>query len=559
MTENFRIENELNALGEQLGARPELTNRILAEIADVPAPTVSTARRFANRMTSWRPIAVSAAVVAAIVTAVVFISRPDTLYANAIQALQQAKTIHVTGWTRQVFRNWPLEKPIEGMDSEPKHSAEAWYWTADGKPRSYEKFGPVIQIRNAENLREYQEDANLLFIRKGGAKDYVEHISGIARHLQALQQDGASTEKLGERKDGNRKLSGVRVTQHGRVDEYWFDAKTNLPVRFTRSTKRNDKLVVMLELNVRINEPIPAKIASYEPPKTENIRYGYGTGNTNLAWRQHVQELGQRLQEQPPTDPVTFIPRTDGKIFPNQWSLDTPDGRYQIVPIDLDQHFKLTMYNFVRLKASFGGEFDKVSWRVPKELHEVEFERFDVAVKQGTSNREWIQATLNHCGYEFTDVVEKQPVWTARHDGRKLQPYKQVQPPVPYLVRNGKQQRGVVRTGIGYQLIPVTMKTLLRELPRLQNEDLNGSGPIVIDKTGLPTQPTWDKSKHKTYVEYKQAINYEKYLVATDSPWFVGKGSREMARKWYAKEFGVTFEEELRPRTIHVIRRKKAN
>jgi hypothetical protein len=29
-----------------------------------------------------------------------------------------------------------------------------------------------------------------------------------------------------------------------------------------------------------------------------------------------------------------------------------------------------------------------------------------------------------------------------------------------------------------------------------------------------------------------------------------------MARQWYAKEFGITFTEETRPITIHVVRRK---
>ena len=44
--------------------------------------------------------------------------------------------------------------------------------------------------------------------------------------------------------------------------------------------------------------------------------------------------------------------------------------------------------------------------------------------------------------------------------------------------------------------------------------------------------------------------------VATDSPYFVGAESLLLARTWYAEQFGITFVEELRPLTVHVIRRK---
>jgi hypothetical protein len=43
---------------------------------------------------------------------------------------------------------------------------------------------------------------------------------------------------------------------------------------------------------------------------------------------------------------------------------------------------------------------------------------------------------------------------------------------------------------------------------------------------------------------------------ATDSPYFVGQESQAMAREWYQQQFGVTFQEEQRKLTMHVIRRK---
>ena len=66
-----------------------------------------------------------------------------------------------------------------------------------------------------------------------------------------------------------------------------------------------------------------------------------------------------------------------------------------------------------------------------------------------------------------------------------------------------------------------------------------------------------DRNKYQDWQEFKDAVNYDQYYVASDSPWFASEESRQMARDWFEKEFGVTMTEVKRPMTIHVIRRKE--
>ena len=66
-----------------------------------------------------------------------------------------------------------------------------------------------------------------------------------------------------------------------------------------------------------------------------------------------------------------------------------------------------------------------------------------------------------------------------------------------------------------------------------------------------------DREKYASWDDFKKAVNYDQYYVASDSPWFVGPGSTKMARQWYEQKLGLTFTEEQRPLTIHVIRRKR--
>jgi hypothetical protein len=169
-----------------------------------------------------------------------------------------------------------------------------------------------------------------------------------------------------------------------------------------------------------------------------------------------------------------------------------------------------------------------------------------------------MRVVLDHFGLELVDVVEQHPVWIARHDGRKLKPWAEVNPPVPYIIKNGKEVKGLVAPGIGHMLRPVTMEELLNDFNgAIDSRELTAKLPIIVDETGLPRAPAFDPQKYKSGQEFYDSVIKPNYCVASDAPLFVGMKSLEMAREWYAREFGITFTEEQRPIATHVVQRKR--
>jgi hypothetical protein len=432
-----------------------------------------------------------------------------------------------------------------------------WHWTeADGTTRSYERAGPVILVRHGGDSKEYQEDADLTWIYEGGySKNRVEEFGSLGQYFAALQRPALKNEDLGIREDAGRKLRGIRHSQNNRIRELWIDEATGLPARLTQKSSPEGEPT--FELTFIADEPVPNVIATYAPPATKHVRYGGGS-RTNDAWLQHVAEIGDRLKTQPLGGRIALWPRDSVPLFANQWSLLTADGKHWIRPLDLDQHFPLSLEDFIRLRiATNEGEQRHGTWRIPKELLELEFPRADLIHVADMPWQEWVQFAIGQLGLEFVDQDETQTVWIAKHDGRPLRPWQHVNPPVPYVVEGGKEKKGVVRPGIGFALRPVTLHELFADFNgMIDSHDFAADKPRIIDETGLPAPPAFDRTKHGTPREHRDKV-VSKFYVATDSPWFVGRESIEMARAWYEKEFGITFTEEKRPVTVHLIQRTK--
>lgn len=550
------IEERLDQLGRELHSCPELTARVMESVAVRHQPTPDDRVERPLRL-GRRSLLGIFGVAAAAVFLAVWLSQPATLYARALAALANADRIHVAGWTTRIVRRWPLEDPQPAPPDE-RHAVDAWYWRQeDGTPRSYEKFGPVIQMRVGETLKEYQEDADLLYVAEGSGKDYTERFATLASYLRLLEREGMKKQDLGKRTEDGRAVRGIKTVHAGRTDEYWFDVATDLPVSFARIESHPDGTETGTELRFSYGQPVPSSVVDYQPPATHTIRYGHGHENVQLAWRRHVQEIGVQLQEQRVSQPMVILPRKKGTTFAHQWPLRTPDAEYWVVPLDLDQHFPLTLENFIKLRVAYGGG-DRAYhlWRVPRELQEMEFQRSDLVYEEGTPWQDWVQFALNENGLEYVDSVEERTVWIARHDGRDLKPWQEVKPPVPYVVEGGIEKRGLVRPGVGHKLVPVTIHGLFADFNRLQNHRLTADHPIIADQTGLPEPPEWDRDRYSTEQGYRDEV-LDKYFVATDSPWFAGPESRHMARQWYETEFGITFEEQTQPMTVHVVRRKE--
>jgi hypothetical protein len=91
----------------------------------------------------------------------------------------------------------------------------------------------------------------------------------------------------------------------------------------------------------------------------------------------------------------------------------------------------------------------------------------------------------------------------------------------------------------------------------IDSHDFSATKPWIADKTGLPAPPAYDKAVHGSFAEYHKDVVEPNFLVATDAPYFVGDVSLALARDWYEKEFGITFDEERQSQTVHVIRKKE--
>ena len=562
MNETEKIEAGLAQLGSELGTRPELASRVIEAFRSRPkSHDESCATR---RRSGWQVGGRWISTVAAAGLALAFVAwlvSPRTIYGRAAAALEKAGTVHVTGWARDVVRLWPLENPPAAVPAtDARHPIETWYWTdSDEQPASFEKIGPVVRVRRGGTLREYQEDVKVLFISEGlRPKDFVARFSGVAEYLRALDEPGVARKSLGTRTEGGHSIKGWEVTRGDRSEEFWLDAKTDLPVRFTRWSGTGAAKVQVMEMLFAIDQPVPADVASYEPPETGNVRYGGKHANASLAWRQHVQEIGERLQGKPVDRRGELLPRENGRTFEPQWTLRTPDGKYWVMPID--DHFSsgMSLADFIRLRvATTTGERMHGTWRVPHELQQLNLGRHDLVYAEGTPWQDWLGTALDGFGLEFVDVVEKRTVWLARHDGRKLKPWQEVKPPVPYIVRNGREQKGLVAPGVGFKLVPVTMQELFQDFnATIDQTDFGARFPIIFDETGLPEPPPFDPQRYKSAQEFRDKLVIPQLGVASDSPYFAGAESIAMARDWYAREFGITFVEEVRPLTVHVVRRK---
>lgn len=561
------LDHQLERLGQDLAQRqsviPEVMDKIGGAIANtgiVPVP--SEGRSPVEPGVKRRMLLRNAAFVTAtclVLAFVAFAMRPRSLYAKAIDALHNVQTIHVKGWSKEVPRDWPLEKPAEKNDV--RHPVDMWFWrSVDGTPRTYEQYGPVTKILLGESEKEYQEDVDLLYLAEGRRNDDVEEIATISKFLGRL--NGAKQESLGNKSVDGKTLRGVRVKRNDRIEDYWFDDATDLLVTYART---NGKGVQQFELSLTYDEIVPQKIVAYSPPKAKTIRYGGSHPDVSLAWKQHVQSLWQNSEL--PENGSVIVPREGNLTFEHQWTLATPDDKHTVFPIDLGRHGELDLDHFIRLRVlgqskeclcgGCSGGCGAAAWKIAPELSEFRFPRADLVVTKGASWRDWTNELLDANGLKLTDVRQKRTYWIAKHDGSKLKPWHKVKPSVAYQVRNGRPLYGVLNYGRGKGINKgsgVTLERLFNEFNADQAIGYRTNGVIVVNETGLPRSPVRDKEKFPTWKEWETVLS--EFYCATDAPFFARKDGRAMARKWYKENLGITFAEETREVTMHEITRK---
>lgn len=560
MNEHVTLQRQLAALGEELGSNPLLAEAVRRRIggaggANQAAPRALTAPLIWKR---WR---VSAALAASVLLGLATwrMSQPTPLYARMLAELAKARTVHAEGWTYNVARRWPLEQPLEKKDDKQvRHEMEIWHWTdADGTHRSYERQGPVIAVQRDGDTTEYQQDADLTAIYRGGyIKDRIAEFARLPGYFAALERPSLKKTELPPRVEDGRMLHGLCLTEGNSIYEIWIDELSSLPAKVVQRDKESGRQTLLLSYT--IDGPVPASIVSYQPPEPKLVRAAHGGDEPRRQWLSHVAEIGRQLEASPMAGRMALLPRPDGRTFGLQYPMKTSDGKYWVRPFDIGPYQPMTPSYFIDREAASDGERRHGTWRLDKKFHDVELPRADIVYEADVPWQERVQFGLGQFGLEYVDVIEQQTIWVAKHDGRALKPWQQVKPPVPYVVEGGIEKKGYVEPGIGFKLVPVTMQELLADFnSMIDGKDLAADKPSIRDETGLSASPPpYHEDQHGTGKEYRDEV-VSKFFVATDSPYFVGHESLEMAKRWYAEEFGITFTEVKEPVTIHVIRKKK--
>lgn len=544
MKSDLSLDDRLERLAQELVGHGSRSQSIMNEISQCkPEPVMQGFKvlEVEKRRTSGSLIFIAVAA-SAVFALGLWGLQPQSLYAQAAEALKKVKTIHLKGSTSEIVRNWPAEDESK-VEKRASYELDGWYWKApSGANRSHERIGPVTQTRDDMKFVEYQSDMDLVYKSERNVKDNVGRISSIAEMISTLEKEANIVEDLGVMEKQGKTLTGFKLKRHGAVEEYWLDLETKLPILFSSKSIKDNSTIQEFELSY--DQPVPDAIVAYSPPSTKNVRID---SKDESEFALHVDNLQGMLRANPLE--IVVVPRKSPNTFSRQYTMTTPEGKHSVVPLDCGPNMRMNIEHFLRLRVHPNPK--SYDWRVPVELADLEFPRSDLIYPKDTDWKEWVTVALNSLQLEFHEVQEERVFWIAKHDGAEVRPWKEVNPPVV-----GDTRKTGVLPGVGFKNTPATMTELFREFNSLQNSDLNGSHPIIEDQTGLPTPPEWNRSEYGTWGEFSKAVNFNQYYVASDTPWFAGKGSTEIARKWFQEQLGITFTEEKRPTTIYVIRRK---
>lgn len=544
MKSDLSLDDRLERLAQELVGQGSRSQSIMNEIAQCKPDTITQGVKVLEtekRRNSGRLIFIAVAA-SAVFALGLWGLRPQSLYAQAAEALKKVKTIHLKGSTSEIVRNWPAEDESK-VEKRASYELDGWYWKApSGANRSHERIGPVIQTRDDMKFVEYQSDMDLVYTSERNAKDNIGRISSIAEMISALEKETNKVEGLGLKEKQGKTLTGFRLKRHGAVEEYWLDLESKLPILCSKKSIKDNSTIQEFELSY--DQPVPDAIVAYSPPSTKNVRID---SKDESEFALYVQKLQGMVRANPLE--IVVIPRKSPNTFSLQYTMTTPDGKHTVVPLDCDPNMRMNIEHFLRLRVHPNPK--SYDWRVPAELAALEFPRSDLIYPKDKDWKEWVTAALNSLQLEFHEVQEERVFWIAKHDGAELRRWKDVNPPVA-----GDTRKTGVLPGVGFKNTPATMPELFREFNSLQNSDLNGAHPIIEDQTGLPTPPKWNRSEYASWVEFSKAVNFEQYYVSSDTPWFAGKGSTEIAKKWFQEQLGITFTEEKRPTTVYMIRRK---
>ena len=453
----------------------------------------------------------------------------SAIYAAAMKAMQDVNTVHISGWTTRLRPkyNTVLDEPSTTLKQYP---LEIWEWmTENGEYRIFDHQGPITEWDDGERNYEYNKDKNLLYISKSGAhrvaKD-LRHFQSITTHLNQLKDKGIEVADLGTRIIGNKQAKGLRIERDNKREDIWLDSQTSLMLESNTYIFEEGQWRQWRHGVLNYDQNVPVNIRAYVPPDTVKIEYSWDIAPRFEKWHLHLRKIAAYYQEHPLPETMELLPRQSEEEMvaysPGRLPDITDTTRLWVLPI------QSSLGDFLRREFRPRG-----SLRIPKVLQEIKLNH-DLITSNNFTQLQRADFVLSKLGLEIIEIIEDRKVWIAHYDGRPLKPWQQAKAPV------AKPPHSPLRPGMDPTSSPHSLKHLFDSFAYWQDYDLNSDKIIIIDQTGLPSEP-------------KEGQPHESVAVSSASPYWGGDESIEIAKKWFKEQFGITFTEESRPMTVYIV------
>jgi len=543
MNSKETIEEKLEKLAQAINPDEKLVESVMSRI-DATSSTDRTGTEYIRRIIikhSLTKIAVAAVIAVAVWVSIDYFFGSDNgtskIYAAMIEALHNVNTVHVSGWTTRIHPHDMaiLDKP---SDTSNRYPIEIWEWfTQDGAHRMFERQGPITSWYDGDLRYEYQADKDTLYIDTHKLPSLLsDRFQSFSRDIEPLitwRGDKMtirvdSIAFLTDRIIDGRKAQGFRLDRDDQRKEIWSDDEKKLMLEINSYAYDDDQWKQWRHGVYEYDLDVPAYIRAYTPPDTEHVEYNSDIDPRFERYHKRLRDIAAYYEEHPLPETMELLPRVgvetiDAWYSPGRLSGITDKTGYWVFPI------QSSLADFVRSRITPYG-----SLRVPEDLQKIQL-NYDLITKND-KRWEWADFVLDALGLEIVEVNEPCKVWIAHYDGRPLKPWQKVKAPVA---------RGNARhtePGMDWSSNPQTMKDLFESFAYYQNYDLNANGIIIIDDTGLPSEPIEGRSD-------------ESVALSSVSPYWRGDESIEIARKWFKEQFGVTFTEEIRPMVVYIVRK----
>lgn len=513
---------------------PEALETLTGQAKEAPATRLPS-KKWGQKYSRTK-LAIAAIVVGLVFTGIYLVDGSldgtSRVYAAMMEALQHVETVHITGWTHTPSQKYSSRQDTP-LDKSKTYPIETWEWTsAQGQYRLYDRQGPITVWDDGDRRYEHQGHNDRLYIRK--ARSLTEPLGrqyqSVTPDIESFKKRGRKLVELGTRESKGRDLKGYKVEYKDTRREIWIDAETNLFVENKVFVQKNGQWELYRQRTITYDETVPEHIRAYTIPQTSKVEYDWDIAPRFEAWHLHLKSITAYYQQHPLPETMALWPReTEEEMAAHGLGrLDGITDRTGFWATPVQGSLADVLRSRIRPYGSL---------RVAEALQDIQLNH-DLITNNSHTLHDRAVFILNELDLELVEVQEERTVWVAHYNGQTLKPWDQVVAPVP---------RGNARAtypGMDFSSNPTTLKTLFESFAYYQDYDLRADKIMIIDETGLPATP--EPGQHETTV-----------AVSSANPFWKGQESIDMARKWFEKEFGITFTEETRVMTVYEVQRKQ--